>query len=47
MTFTLPEVLGASWTLEVTTDPDGDRILGGDGASLPLAGRSIAVLRQG
>jgi glycogen operon protein len=47
VTFAIPKLLGRKWTLELTTDPDGEHALRRRRANLPVGSRSLAVLRQG
>ncbi len=47
VTFAIPKLLGRKWTLELTTDPDGEHALRRRRANLPVASRSLVVLRQG
>jgi glycogen operon protein len=46
VTFAIPKLLGRKWTLELSTDPGSERALRRRRANLPVASRSIVVLRQ-
>ncbi|MGO9899544.1 MAG: glycogen debranching protein GlgX [Solirubrobacteraceae bacterium] len=46
VTFAIPKVLGRKWSFELTTDPGSERGLRRRRANLPVASRSIVVLRQ-
>jgi isoamylase len=47
ITFAIPRILGRKWALELATDRDSERAIRRRRANLPVAPRSIVVMRQG